>query len=120
MLSKVGLTNRINDEYRHAAPHGLATRLEQAFDKILDAIRHLLSSLDHYQSGTNRHKRSRTTHRSSPSDEKPTMSKSTQPKTRINRNDDDQSSDASRSSVSDEVLMELARDAYEQRPSGYK
>jgi len=30
--------------------------------------------------------------------------------------DDDQSSEASHSSIGDEVLMEVARDAYEQRP----
>jgi hypothetical protein len=107
------LTNRINDEYRHACPHGINPQLEHAFDKTLDSIRHLLNSLDHYQSQINKHKRSRqtiTTHRlSSTNEEKPIVNKS-----RINHNDDDQSSEASHSSVGDEVLMEVARDAYEQ------
>jgi hypothetical protein len=111
------LTNRINDEYRHACPHGINPQLEHAFDKTLDSIRHLLNSLDHYQSQINKHKRSRqtiTTHRLSTSnEEKPIVNKSTQSKSRINH-DDDQSSEASHSSVGDEVLMEVARGAYEQ------
>jgi hypothetical protein len=115
------LTNRINDEYRRASPHGINPQLGHAFDKTLDSIRHLLSSFHHYQSQINKHKRSRpTTHRSPSSEEKPIVNKSTQPKPRIDQDDDDQSSEASHSSIGDEVLMEVAKDAYEQRPNRYK
>jgi hypothetical protein len=114
------LTNRINDEYHRASPHGIHEQLQYSFDKILDAIKHLLNSFKYYQSKINKHKRSRPIHRSSPIEDKPPIVyRSTQQKTRID-DDDDQSSEASHSSIGDEVLMEVARHAYEQRPHHLK
>jgi len=111
------LTNRINDEYHRASPHGINEQLQYKFDKTLDEIQHLLNSFKHYQSQINKHKRSRPIHRSLPIEDKPSIvhRSTTQQKTRID-NDDDQSSEASHSSIGDEVLMEVARHAYEQRP----
>jgi hypothetical protein len=107
------LTKRMNNEHNFAAPKTLSEHLEYSFDKILDSIRNILNSFHHYQSQINKHKRSRTTHHSSTIEEKPSI----QPKTRNNDDDDDdQSSEASHSSIGDEVLMEVARDAYEHRP----
>jgi len=96
---------------------------------MLDAIKHLLNSFHHYQSQANKTKRPRTTRRTLlPTPPSTTNKEHTESKPRINSNqqqtriddDDDQSSEASHSSFGDEVLMEVARDAYEQRPNRYK
>lgn len=115
------LTDRINNEHRHAAPHKINSYLQQEFDRTLDALRDLLKTLPRYQTQHDKHKRTRTSRRSSPVEEKPLNNKSTQPKTRTapvdNNTEEDESSEASHSSVGDEVLMEVARDAYESKPN---
>lgn len=111
------LTNRINGEYHRASPLGIGSELERAFDKTLDALQQLLSALNPYKSQTDSHKRSRTTDQSSPTEEKPTVTKSSQPKSRIK---DEQSSEASHSSIEDEVLVKVARAAYEQKSKRLK
>ncbi|CAF1201549.1 unnamed protein product [Adineta steineri] len=124
------LADRINDEYRHAVPHGIDRSLESAFQKTLDEIKHLLNSFHHYQSTIDKNKRSRHTHWT-PSDasktvereyieRKPTINLNQHQTRNNNDDDDDQSSEPSHSSFADDVLMEVAKDAYEQRPHIYK
>lgn len=104
------LSSRMNDEYHRAAPHQVPEQLEYAYRKSLDAIRDVLDSIEYYQSKINANKRTRTIVH----EEKPTIHSFARNNTNEN---DDQSSEASHSSVGDELLMEVARDAYEQRPT---
>lgn len=102
------LTSRMNDEHRLAAPAKLKAPLQKSFDKTLDALRNLLTTLSRYQRNNDRRKRLRT----SPVDEKPVTTRS---KSR-NHEEEEQSSETSHSSIGDEILMELARVAYEGQP----
>ncbi|UJR07786.1 hypothetical protein I4U23_012068 [Adineta vaga] len=125
------LSNRIQDERHHASPHAIPRKLEETSDTILDAIKNLLNSFEYYKSKINSTKRPRKSRWSPPdvpstntqeyTESKPAIH-SNQHQSRNNENDDydDQSSEASRSSFGDEVLMEVARDAYEQRPNHHK
>ena len=114
------LTNRINEEHRRAAPHKINSELQHAFDNTLDALKDLLKTIPRYQTQQDRHKRTRTSRRPSLAKENPVINnKPIQPKSHIvfADDDDDKSSDASHSSIGDEVLMELARIAYEKKPT---
>ncbi|CAF4091168.1 unnamed protein product [Rotaria magnacalcarata] len=120
------LANRMRDEDHRASPHGVDQSLEHAFNNTLDSIRDLLNSLTVYQSQTHKNKQPKKTRWSSPNipssvevkvvDIKP-MIDSNQDDSKI---EDDQSSEASHSSLGDEILMEVARDAYEKRPNRLK
>ncbi|CAF1165885.1 unnamed protein product [Rotaria sordida] len=120
------LTKRMNDEYHHASPHGIDRQLDNSFNAILDSIRQLLISLRLYQSQIKNNKRPRTTRWSSPNISSSIEHNHIESKPIINLNqqdikiDDDQSSEASHSSLGDEILMEVAKNAYEHRPDRYK
>lgn len=105
------LANRMNDEHRHVAPRKLNAKLQRVFDKTLDTLRNLLRALSRCEAHNDLTKRLKI----SPVEEKP---ETTRPKTRSN--DEEQSSETSHSSVGDEVLMELARVAYERKPDRTK
>ena len=115
------LTNRLNDEYHRASPHGIHRQLESSFDQILGSIEHILTSLQYYQDLIEKNKRRRKTRWSSPPRQEHTENKPVinSDERRI-KLEDDQSSEASHSSFGDEVLMEVAKDAYEQRPNYFK
>ncbi|CAF3512616.1 unnamed protein product [Rotaria sp. Silwood1] len=97
-------------------------QLEHSYRETLDSIRQLLTSFRVYKSRIENNKRAKTTRWSSSAlplcveyqhiETKPTI--------QINqldiKIDDDQSSEASHSSLGDEVLMEVAKTAYEHRP----
>ncbi|CAF4658675.1 unnamed protein product [Rotaria sp. Silwood1] len=116
------ITNRMNNEYNHASPHTIDRQLEHSYRETLDSIRQLLTSFRVYKSRIENNKRAKTTRWSSSAlplcveyqhiETKPTI--------QINqldiKIDDDQSSEASHSSLGDEVLMEVAKTAYEHRP----
>ncbi|CAF1154467.1 unnamed protein product [Rotaria sordida] len=120
------LTKRMNDEYHHASPHGIDRQLDNSFNAILDSIRQLLISLRLYQSQIKNNKRPRTTRWSSPNISSSIEHNHIESKPIIDLNqqdikiDDDQSSEASHSSLGDEILMEVAKNAYEHRPDRYK
>ena len=105
------LATRMNDEHRHVAPRKLNAQLQRIFDKALDTLRNLLRALSRCAAYNDLPKRLKT----SPVEAKPETSRS---KTRSN--DEEESSETSHSSVGDEVLMELARVAYDRRPNRSK
>lgn len=115
------LTNKMNDEYRLAAPNEISKKLEYSFSKTLDSIREILKLFEDYQSQLEEGIRTRVTRWSSPSPRAPLEHKNIETKPSINFNpqhikfEDDQSSDASNSSLGDDALMEVAKNAYEQR-----
>jgi len=104
------LSTRMSDEYHRTAPHQIPEQLEYAYRKTLDAIRDVLDSIEYYQSKFNSTKRTRTIVH----EERPIVHSYARTNTDGN---DDVSSETSHSSIGDEVLMEVARDAYEQRPN---
>ncbi|CAF4137969.1 unnamed protein product, partial [Rotaria sp. Silwood2] len=120
------LTNRMNDEYHRASPHKIDQQLEHSYEETLDSIRQLLISFRLYQSQIQQNKRPRTTRWSSPNLPSSVEHMDIESKPIINLNqqdikiDDDQSSETSHSSLGDEVLMEVAKNAYEHRPNRYK
>lgn len=125
------LSNRIQSERNRAAPHEISRKLEESSDRTLDCIKQLLNDFDHYKSKANSGKRPRLTRWSSPDqpstnvqehlDIKPTIhSKEHQSRRKENDDYDDQSSEASRSSFGDEVLMEVAKIAYERSSNRHK
>jgi hypothetical protein len=115
------LTNRLNDEYHRASPHGIHRQLESSFDQILGSIKHILTSLQYYQDLIEKNKRPRKTRWSSPLRQEHTENKpainSDQHRVKL---EDDQSSEASHSSLEDDVLTKVAKDAFEQRPNCFK
>lgn len=129
------LSNKINEQHRRQAPYPVHRELQHAADRALDTLRHLLRSCDQSRRPT-RHTRWSTppppaTASSSSSsasssaaaaaavssdqqESKPIVHSNAQPSHHLN--EDDLSSEASHSSFGDEVLMEVARTAYEHRP----
>ncbi|CAF1370117.1 unnamed protein product [Adineta ricciae] len=116
------LSNRIQSERHRVAPHEIYRNLEESSDRTLDCIKQLLNDFDYYKSKANSSKRPRLTRWSSPDqpstnteehlDIKPSIhSKEHQSRRKENDDYDDQSSEASRSSFGDEVLMEVAKTA---------
>ncbi|CAF4196640.1 unnamed protein product [Rotaria socialis] len=120
------LANRMRDEDHRASPHGVDQSLQHAFNNTLDSIRDLLNSLTAYQSQTHKNKQPKKTRWSSPNIPSSVEIKNVDIKPMIDSNQDDSkieddlSSEASHSSLGDEVLMEVARDAYEKRPNRHK
>ena len=127
------LTKKIDEQNHRATPHGLSRDVNSAFDHTLDAIRDLLSSLRNQsrpqESSSHRARRSRwstpppplVTISPEPMEFKPSV-----PRERNNNNsflarmeqdENDQSSEASRSSYGEEDLMLTALEAYNKRPN---
>lgn len=115
------LAERMADETRRAAPAKVDGNLEYVFNNTLDSIARLLKSLSDYKSELHKNKQPRRTCWSSPNHSSFVEQKNVDIKPIINLNqhdksiEDDQSSEASHSSLGDEILMEVARDAYEKR-----
>jgi hypothetical protein len=120
------LKKRISDERWCVAPPSLIHQeCKGSFTNVLEVIRHLKTSLRHYQSQADIMKRPSTSHRVPPSSSS-IQQEFIRKKPAVNSNqhrikmDEDESSDTSHSSIGDEVLMELAKGAYEQRPYRHK
>lgn len=123
------LTHKMNEQHRRKSPYSVHRDLQQAFNHLLDIIRHLLDSAENLQSEKRRNFASSSTN-SAPAPSTPppptrttTSTTSTPTPTRKifkteedDDDEDDKSSEASHSSFGDEVLMEVARNAYEHRP----
>lgn len=126
------LSHKMNEQHRRKSPYSVHRDLQQAFNRLLDVIRHLLDSAENLQSEKRRNFASSSTN-SAPAPSTPTSTTTTTKTTTTtptptrkifkkeeddeqDDDEDDKSSEASHSSFGDEVLMEVARTAYEHRP----
>ena len=115
------LTKKVDEQNHRSSPYGLRREVNSAFDRTLDAIRDLLSSFRRRHRSPSRKespaKRSRRSRWSTPPPivPEPMESKPSVPTSFPRRIDDDQSSEASRSSCGEEDLMHIALDAYNKR-----
>lgn len=99
------LLSRINDENNRITSNKVPNPLVSIYKKVLDSFDAVLNSIESHQSKINKHKRSRP----ASLDKQRIIRKSIPSRTRIDN--DNESSDASHSSVEDEVLQKQARDA---------
>ena len=90
------LTSRMNDERRHAAPLKLNRQLQRTFNQTVDALRNFLITLSHYQQKNDVRERQKTA------------------AVEVNE-EPSETTETSHSSVRDDVLIELARGAYEKQ-----
>lgn len=119
------LTKKVDEQNHRASPYGLRREVNSAFDRTLDAIRDLLSSLRRRHRSASRESPSKRPRRSRYSTPPPLVPEpmEVKPIVPIEKNDtsfprridDDQSSEASRSSYGEEDLMDIARDAFNKR-----
>jgi hypothetical protein len=111
------LAVKLNKQYCQLS-YNVAQQIERSSDRVFDTLRRLLSTIREHRSTVERAHRS-----SQPStsaqcelvESKPIVIGVDDKPARRAPADDDQSSDTSHSSFGDDVLMKVARDAYERR-----
>ncbi len=119
--SKAHLTKRFSDEFYRASSRGIDRQVESSFDQILKSIKYLLISLQYYQDLINKNKRQKKCNWSSPPRQEHTENKSISiPDQDHVKLEDDQSSEASRSSFEDDFLGNIVKDAKNKEPDHFK